>query len=109
MQIYLYGMLVTSSIGFAAGSFFLKRFADHGTGLDLAAAFSIFALANLAYARVLAHGLSQGAVLSSAVHLILMCGLGVFVFGERFGERQFLGMVCAIMAASLISMQEQTA
>ena len=109
MQIYLYVMLVASSIGFAAGSFFLKRFADHGTALDLTAAFSIFALANLAYARVLAHGLSQGAVLSSAFHLIIMCCLGVFVFGERFGERQFIGLACVICAAWLFSLQENTA
>ena len=106
MQAQLYVALVASTIGFAAGGYFLKRYADASEMWDLAAAFSIFAVANLAYARVLAAGLSQGAVLAAMAHLIIMCVIGAAFFNERFGERQVLGLGIAILAAWVFSVQE---
>lgn len=75
--------LVVSSVGFATGGYFLKRFADFGALSDLACAFAIYALSNIIYAQVIAKGLGQGAALSSMSHLLLMSTLGVLVFGER--------------------------
>lgn len=103
MQAQTLVMLVTSTIGFAAGSVFLKHFADTGKALPLIAAFSIFALANLAYARVIVHGLGQGAVLSGMTHLILMSALGVLIFGEKMSERQFLALGLALTAAWMMA------
>jgi drug/metabolite transporter (DMT)-like permease len=88
--------LLASSAGFTAGSFFLKRYADLGSLTDLICAFAVFACTNLIYARVLAKGLGQGAVLSSMSQVILLSALGALVFGERLNAHQLAGLGLAI-------------
>ncbi|KZY52580.1 MAG: hypothetical protein RLP08_03445 [Marinovum algicola] len=90
--------LLASSVGFSAGSYYLKRYADLGTLGDLGFAFTIFALSNLAYAQILSKGLGQGVAMSSMSHLIFMSVLGFVAFGERPGPEQVLGMVCALLS-----------
>ena len=109
MQAMTTFMLITSSIGFASGSYFLKRFADNNAAFDLMCAFTIFALANLAYARVLAHGLAQGAVLSSMAHIMVMVFIGVIAFDERLGLRQVAGVALAILVIWLFASAENSA
>lgn len=96
MSMTLVFNLALSSCGFAVGSVYLKRFADHGSWLDLSGALLIFGLSNLAYAQVLAKGLGQGAVLSSMAQLIIMSAAGVMLFGERFGLYHVAGLVSAL-------------
>jgi uncharacterized membrane protein len=95
--------LVASSAGFTTGSLFLKRFADYGTLTDLGCAFAVFACTNLIYARVLARGLGQGAVLSSMSQVVLMSALGALVFGERLNAHQILGLGLAICSIWLFA------
>lgn len=91
--------LAGSTAGFCAGTFFLKRFGDGQGWMDITLALSCFLLANLAYARVLAHGMAQGVVLSSMASLVVTCVIGALVFGERFAERQVAGLAFAMAAA----------
>jgi drug/metabolite transporter (DMT)-like permease len=100
--------LVVSSIGFATGGYFLKRFADFGTLPDLGYAFAAYALSNLIYAQVLAKGLGQGAALSSMTHLVLMSVLGVFVFGERLSYYQLGGLMFALCSIVLFTQSNQS-
>ena len=107
LPIWVY--LTASSLGFSAGSVFLKRYADLGGALNLTVSFAIFAASNLIYAQVLARGLGQGAVLCSMVQILIMCGLGVVLFGERLGFHQLAGLVLAIGSVWLFSMTGETA
>ena len=91
----VWACLAGSSLGFAAGSVFLKRFADLGGIGDLGISFLIFAASNLLYAQVLARGLGQGAVLSSMAQIIVLSALGAVLFKEHLGHPQLAGMVMA--------------
>ena len=88
--------LLASSGGFAGGSYFLKRYADLGSLVDLGCAFAIFALSNLIYAQVLAKGLGQGAAMSSMTHLIIVSVIGMTAFGERMTYHQISGLMLAL-------------
>lgn len=101
--------LVASSAGFALGGVYLKKYADSGGWADLGSAFAIFAISNLVYAEVLARGLTQGAVLVSMTHLLLMSAAGLLLFGERLGPYQIAGLVTALITVWLFSMTQQTA
>lgn len=101
--------LLSSSVGFSAGSYFLKRYADLGTLGDLGIAFAIFALSNLVYAQILSKGLGQGVAMSSMSHLIVMSVLGVFVFGERLGHYQLGGLICALCSIFLFTLSAKAA
>lgn len=95
--------LAACGAGFTAGSVLLKRFADTGLGQFLLLAFLVFGLSNLAYARLLAHGLGQGAVLSSMSQVVALSVIGVAVFGERFGASQAAGLGLAILSIWLFT------
>ncbi len=94
--------LVASSLGFTAGSVFLKRFADQGAMSDLTVSFIVFAISNLIYAQVLARGLGQGVVLSSMTQIVVMSGLGALLFGERLTPQQICGLILAVLSIWLI-------
>ncbi|MCP4409306.1 MAG: hypothetical protein GY807_16445 [Gammaproteobacteria bacterium] len=94
--------LLASSLGFTAGSVFLKRFADQGAIGDLTVSFLVFAISNLIYAQVLARGLGQSVVLSSMTQIIVMSGLGALLFGERLTPQQIGGLVLAVLSIWLI-------
>ncbi|MGH1398393.1 MAG: hypothetical protein ACRBCT_04185 [Alphaproteobacteria bacterium] len=104
MSMTLIFNLCASSVGFAVGSVYLKRYADHGAWLDLGGAFLVFGLSNLVYAQVLAKGLGQGAVLGSMAHLILMSVAGVLLFGERMGIYHVAGLVSALATIWLFTL-----
>ncbi len=101
--------LVTSSAGFAAGSVFLKRYADSGAWTDLGTAFGIFAVSNLLYVPILARGLAQGAAMSSMAHPIVVSTLGVVIFGEKLGPYNLTGLAMALITIWLFSMAQHTA
>lgn len=101
--------LAASSLGFTAGSVFLKRYADLGGIGDLTISFTVFAISNLLYAQVLARGLGQGVVLSSMAQIVLMSGLGVMLFKERLTTPQIGGLILAVVAIWLICSQTQSA
>ena len=90
--------LCSSSIGFVAGSLFLKRYADLGKLSDLSYAFAIFAASNLLYAQLLARGLGQGTALSSMAQIVLMSVVGLVVFGERMNSHQIGGLTLACLS-----------
>ena len=94
-------MLALSTIGFCTGGVFLKRFADGDGATNLGIALTVFLFSNLAYARLLANGLGQGAIMSSMAHLVVMSAAGALVFGERFGAREGAALSFAVMAAWL--------
>ncbi len=96
--------LCVSSVGFAVGAVYLKRYADHGAWLDLGGAFLVFGLSNLVYAQVLARGLGQGVVLSCMAHLIVMSVAGVLMFGERMGIYHVAGLVSALATIWLFTL-----
>ncbi|MGJ8628781.1 MAG: hypothetical protein ACSHXB_17605 [Sulfitobacter sp.] len=104
MSLTLIFNLVVSSVGFALGSVYLKKYADHGAWLDLGGAFLVFGVSNLVYAQILARGLGQGAVLSSMAHLILMSVAGVLLFGERMGLYHVAGLVSALVTLWLFTL-----
>lgn len=109
MAIMFWLCLLASSVGFSAGSYFLKRYADLGTLSDLGVAFSIFAVSNLLYAQILSKGLGQGVAMSSMSHLIVMSVLGVLVFGERLGHYQLGGLICALCSIFLFALSAKAA
>lgn len=90
--------LLCSSAGFSTGTIFLKKYADSGSLLSLGAAFAIFAVSNLIYAKLLQSGLGQGATLSSMAQLVLMSVVGLVLFGERMTPFNLTGLVLALMA-----------
>ncbi|MEM7289967.1 MAG: hypothetical protein AAF412_06310 [Pseudomonadota bacterium] len=92
MQIPILVNVLASSAGFFTGGLILKRYADHGWSWDLVLALTIFSASNIVYARVLAHGLAQGAALSSVLHLALMAIAGTLLFGEALGARQLAAL-----------------
>lgn len=95
-------LLGASSLGFATGSVFLKRFADNGAVADLMMSFGIFAIANLFFAQILARGLGQGVVLSSMTQILLVSGIGALFFGERLALNQVAGLAFAVLSIWLI-------
>ncbi|WP_282091457.1 hypothetical protein [Epibacterium ulvae] len=95
--------LLASNLGFACGSYFLKRFADNGSLDDLGCSFAILALSNLIYIQVLAQGLGKGAALSSMTHLILMSVVGLVTFGERMSFHHMGGLMFAIFSIWLFA------
>lgn len=95
--------LSASGAGFTFGSVLLKRFADTGIGHFLILAFFVFGLSNLAYVRLLAHGLGQGAVMSSMSQVVALSIIGVAVFGERFGAAQLFGVGLAVASIWLFA------
>ncbi|MEM8821051.1 MAG: hypothetical protein AAGE90_16235 [Pseudomonadota bacterium] len=94
--------LFASTVGFVSGTVALTKYAASGSLLWLALSFTIFAIANLLYARILAHGLSQGAALSSISHLLLLVLVGT-VMGERLTGDRVAAVVLAAVAIWLFS------
>jgi len=95
--------LGVSTAGFASGSFFLKRFADHGLMSDLMTAYAIFAISNLAYAAVMTKGLGQAVVLSGLSQMLLVSAIGVLVFGERLAPAQLAGLFLSVVSVWLFA------
>lgn len=96
-------ILSAAGASFTLGSVLLKQFSDTGAGLALL--FAVFALGigNLAYVRLLAHGLGQGAVMSSMSQIIALSVLGALLFGERLGQPQVAGLALAVLSIWLFS------
>lgn len=94
--------LMTSNLGFVAGTVLLKRYADSGSLLWLMAAFATFATANLIYARILVHGIGQAAALSSIGHVLLLVLIGT-AMGERLTGDKIAAVVLAGVAIWLFS------
>lgn len=109
MSLTLVFNLVVSSAGFALGSIYLKKYADDGAWITLGSAFLVFGVSNLVYARVLAAGLGQGAVLSGMVQLILMSAAGVLIFGERMGLYHVAGLSTALVTLWLFTLSNHSA
>lgn len=103
MQTSVLIMTLLSSMGFVAGGLLLKRFSESGASGDLIASLSVYFISNVIFARVLVHGLGQGMVISSMVQMVLMVGAGALLYGERFGERQMLGLALALAVIWLFS------
>lgn len=98
MQLPIIVNVFASSAGFFTGGLLLKRYADTGWSWDLGLALSIFCASNIIYARVLSHGLAQGAAMSSILHLALMVVAGCALFGEELSLRQLLALVlCGVV------------
>lgn len=95
--------LSCSTVGFAGGSVFLKRFADHGQMSDLMVAYAIFAVSNLAYAAVMTKGLGQAVVLSGLSQMLLVSAIGILVFGERLALTQVVGLFLSLVSVWLFT------
>ena len=96
-------VLSATGAGFTLGSVLLKQFADTGVGYVLLLAICAFGFGNLAYIRLLAHGLGTGAVMSSMSQIIALTVLGAVLFGERLGLPQLAGLGLAIASIWLFS------
>lgn len=96
-------ILSAAGTSFTLGSVLLKQFSDTGAGLALFFAVLVLGLGNLAYVRLLAHGLGQGAVMSSMSQIIALSVLGALLFGERLGLPQVAGLALAILSIWLFS------
>ena len=95
--------LSTAGASFTLGSVLLKRFADTGGGYALLLAIVALGLGNLAYIRLLVHGLGQGAVMSAMSQIIALTLLGAVLFGERLGGQQLAGLGFAVACIWLFS------
>lgn len=100
--------LVVSSVGFALGSVFLKRYADGAAWTDLGSALLILGLSNLVYVQLMAKGLAQASAISSMSHLVLMALASVFLFGERMGQHQVAGLLLALITIWLFAQAPTT-
>ena len=89
-------MLSAAGASFTLGSVLLKQFADTGVGYVLLLAIFMLGLGNLAYVRLLAHGLGHGAAMSSMSQIIALSVLGAVLFGEPLGLPQIAGLGLAI-------------
>ncbi|MCY4333357.1 MAG: EamA family transporter [Litoreibacter sp.] len=96
-------ILSAAGAGFTVGSVLLKQFSDTGAVLALLFAILSLGVGNLAYVRLLAHGLGQGAVMSSMSQIIALSILGALLFGERLGLPQVAGLGLAILSIWLFS------
>ncbi|MEL6361569.1 MAG: hypothetical protein AAFR21_10820 [Pseudomonadota bacterium] len=96
-------LLSAAGASFTLGSVLLKQFSDTGTGLALLFAVLVLGLGNLVYVRLLAHGLGQGAVMSSMSQIIALSVLGALLFGERLGLPQLAGLILAVLSIWLFS------
>lgn len=96
-------ILAISSVGFAMGSYFLKRFAEGGVSLDLVLTVLAYVVGNAAYMRLLMQGAVQTGVITAMAHIILMSLMGVLAFDERLGGRQVAGIMLALVAVWLFS------
>ncbi len=99
-------ILSVAGISFTLGSVLLKHFADTGIGYVLLLAILVLALGNLAYVRLLVHGLGQGAVMSSMSQVIALSFLGAVLFGERLGLPQLAGMGFALASIWMFSQSQ---
>lgn len=99
-------MLTAAGASFTLGSVLLKQFADTGVGYFLLLAALALGLGNLAYIRLLAHGLGQGAVMSSMSQVIALAFLGAVLFGERLGPPQQAGIGFALLSIWLFSQSQ---
>ena len=88
--------LSAAAASFTLGSVLLKHFADTGIGSVLLFAGVTLGVGNLAYVRLLAHGLGQGAVMSSMSQIIALTIIGSALFGERLGGSQLTGLALAV-------------
>ena len=97
--------LILSSAGasFTLGSVLLKRFSDTGAGTALLFAILALGIGNMAYVRLLAHGLGHGAVMSGMSQIIALSVLGALLFGERLGLPQLAGLGLAVLSIWLFS------
>lgn len=95
--------LSAAGASFTLGSVLLKQFADTGVGYVLLFAVFALGLGNLAYVRLLAHGLGQGAAVSSMSQVVTLSVLGAVLFGERLGAAQLVGLGLAIASIWLFS------
>ena len=98
MDVVLWLRFGGALLGFALGGVFLKKYADLGHSHDLAVALAAYLAANLAFVEILRRGLGFGMVVSSMGQLCLMVLIGAFVFGERIGPIQGVGVALALLA-----------
>lgn len=96
-------ILSATGASFTLGSVLLKQFSDTGAGLALLCAVLVLGIGNLAYVRLLAHGLGEAAVMSSMSQIIALSILGALLFGERLGLPQMAGLGLAILSIWLFS------
>ncbi len=96
-------ILSAAGASFTLGSVLLKQFADTRVGHVLFLAVIALGLGNLAYVRLLVHGLGQGAALSSMSQVIALSVLGAVLFGERLAPMQIAGMGMAVASIWLFS------
>ena len=96
-------ILCAAGACFTAGSVLLKQFADTGVSCVLLLAILALGVGNLAYMRLLVHGLGQGAAMSSMSQIIALSILGAVLFGERLGVPQLAGLGLAIASIWLFS------
>jgi len=99
-------ILTAAGASFTLGSVLLKQFSDTGAAIALIFAVLALGIGNLAYVRLLAHGLGQGAVMSSMSQIIALSFLGAVLFGERLGPPQLAGMGCALVSIWLFSQSQ---
>ncbi|MGR3512083.1 MAG: hypothetical protein ACU0GG_04915 [Paracoccaceae bacterium] len=99
-------ILCAAGTSFTLGSVLLKQFADTGVGYVLLLAILALELGNLAYVRLLAYGLGQGAVMSSMSQVIALSVLGAVLFGERLGLLQLAGMGFALASIWMFSQSQ---
>ena len=96
-------ILSTAGASFTLDSVLLKQFFDTGAGTALLFVVLALGIGNLAYVQLLAHGLGQGAVMSSMSQIITLSVLGAQLFDERLGLPQLAGLGLALLSISLFS------
>ncbi|MEO0917279.1 MAG: EamA family transporter [Pseudomonadota bacterium] len=96
-------ILTAAGASFTLGSVLLKQFSDTGAAIALIFAVLALGIGNLAYVRLLAHGLGQGAVMSSMSQIITLSVLGALLFGERLGLSQIAGLGLAVLSIWLFA------
>ena len=103
MELWFWLHWAASISGFVVGGVFLKRYADFCQSYDLAISLVAYLLANLAFVQILKSGLGLGMALSSMGQLCIMVLIGAFVFGERVGPMQGVGVMLAVLAIAAFS------
>ena len=101
-----YLLAMTCALIVILGDTILKSAADKGhttLSVPLVVGCGFYALSAIAWFWAMRHiSLTQGAVAYTMFSLLALCLIAVAIFDETLGAREYLGIVCALMAVVLM-------
>jgi drug/metabolite transporter (DMT)-like permease len=107
MNASVYLWLILSSLFYAGGEYYSKKWADNSTAFNLAMLFVTYILGACAWLPAIKETklLAVTGMFWLLFAIFAAVGLGVFVFGEKLSVTQVIGVVLAVIACILLEMK----